>query len=99
MCIRDSCGAAGFRRYIEKIKPICRALKNLYHCLNQFAHMQVWLFLRAIAKHFQFGRIPFQFLEKVIDDTMCGATANDVWKPTNPSVTEKLFHCGADGGF
>src|ERR1043165_4471499 len=54
--------------------------------------MQVWLFLCAVAKYFQFTRVRPELLNKIINNAMCGAAANDVWKSANPGSFKELFY-------
>src|SRR5437867_3357564 len=71
---------AGRRRQVETIEATGGAFIPPKHGINQLAHVQIRLFLCAVAEHLEFGGVPAEFLQKVINRAVGGAATDHVGK-------------------
>jgi len=47
---------------VEAIQLVLAVLKDEEHGIYKLADVKIWLLLKAIAEHFEFGRVLFQLL-------------------------------------
>src|SRR5258708_37931461 len=70
--------------------------KRVEHPVDALVDQKIRLHLLPVAEHLKLRRIATQLLDEVVDDSVAGATADDVRKAKNPRANSEQVTVRAD---